>query len=401
MRRYGRAVTDGGVDAAVRDLSATLLPRSEELAVSMAERIRAEVPLYAEGQVVTPEELMASCAENLRYVLGNLAGLPGVGRDVPRATGAQRAERGLHYAALLQAYRIGGRYIWELLVANADSSVREELLRAAADIWAVTDDLSAQVTEGYRTMLADRARRDTQVRSALLGTLLDGDVDVAEQLWESAAVLKLPRRSEFVVVTAECPAPGDEALPRIEELLRRHNVASAWRVDRDHQDGLIALTRAYDVDRLATELAAISRGRVGISSVFTRVDGAPHGRRESRVAAAAATPASAEVVRFEQHPLSALLAGTPEGAQAMADNVLGRVLSLADDDRDLILETARTWLAADGSTSEAANLLHVHRNTVRYRLRRLEELTGRDLSRPLAAAELHVALECSRILGLG
>ena len=119
----------------------------------------------------------------------------------------QRAERGVPYAALLQAYRIGGRYIWELLVEAADHSVREQLLRAAADIWAVTDDLSAQVTEGYRTTLADRARRDVQVRSALLGTLLDGDVDVAEQLWESAAVLKLPRTAEFVVVTAECPSP--------------------------------------------------------------------------------------------------------------------------------------------------------------------------------------------------
>ncbi|MGB8384522.1 MAG: hypothetical protein WCG47_25340 [Dermatophilaceae bacterium] len=52
----------------------------------------------------------------------------------------------------------------------------------AADIWGVTDDLSAQVTEGYRS-----------TRS-----LLDGDIDVAEQLWQSAAVLKLPRTADFV-----------------------------------------------------------------------------------------------------------------------------------------------------------------------------------------------------------
>jgi len=44
--------------------------------------------------------------------------------------------------------------------------------------------------------------------------------------------------------------------------------------------------------------------------------------------------------------------------------------------------------------------LHVHRNTVRYRLRRVEELTGRDLTQPIGVAELHLALEAARILQL-
>ena len=389
------------VDPVVRQLSRALLPQAEALAVGMAERIRAEVTLYAEGQFLSGQELNASCAENLHYILGNLAGQPTVGPDVPRATGAQRAELGLPYATLLQAYRIGGRYIWELLVAAADPSVREQLLRAAADIWAVTDDLSAQVTEGYRSTLAERARRDVQVRSALLGTLLDGDIDVAEQLWQSAAMLKLPRTADFVVVTAECPSVGAEALPGIEQVLRRTNVVSAWRVDRDHQDGLIGLLRAYRVERLVVDLQALARGRVGVSSTFSRVDEAHHARREAMLAAASASPGTTEVVRFEQRPLAVLLAGTPEGAHALARSVLGEVLDLPSADRQLVLQTARTWLAVSGSTSAAAGRLHIHRNTVRYRLRRLEQLSRRDLAEPVAAAELHVALECARILGLG
>lgn len=47
------------------------------------------------------------------------------------------------------------------------------------------------------------------------------------------------------------------------------------------------------------------------------------------------------------------LAGTPEGADALARSLLGRVLDLPSEDRQEVLETARTWLAVAGSTSEA------------------------------------------------
>ena len=51
---------------------------------------------------------------------------------------------------MLQAFRIGGRFIWEVLVERADPDVRDVLLLAAADVWAVSDDLAAFVTEAYR-----------------------------------------------------------------------------------------------------------------------------------------------------------------------------------------------------------------------------------------------------------
>jgi hypothetical protein len=384
----------------VRELSRRLLPEADLLGARMAERICAEVPLYAEGQLVALDQLTAACCDNTRFVLGQLAGEPHVSIDAPRATGAARAEHGVPYAAVLQAFRVGGRFIWELLVERADPDAHDVLLLAAADIWAVSDELSSQVTEAYRAALADKARRDAQVREVLVSGLLDGDTTAGEELVESASVLHLQRGGEFAVVSAECATPGAEALPDVERTLRRYNVTSVWRLDHEYQDGLVELRFGFGAPRLVEAMSGLARRRVGISSTFYGLADAPDARRQARLACSASAPSSRDVVRFDQHPLAVLLAGAPDQAVALTSAVLGPVLELPGDDRAVLLDTARTWLAAEGSSSLAAEQLHVHRNTVRYRLRRLVELTGRDLAKPLDAAEVFIALECVRIVGL-
>lgn len=396
--RYRQAMSSA-VDPAVSTLSRRLLAETDDLGAAMAARIREEIGLYAAGEVVTDEQLISSCRDNTAYVLGQLAGEE-VSSDIPRATGAVRAEQGVPYAEVLQAFRVGGRFIWELLVERADPEARDVLLLAAADIWAVSDGLAAQVTDAYRAALADLARRDAQRRAVLVGRLLDGDAEADPTPGDSADALGLGRTGEFVVVTAECPAPGVEALPDAEVLLRRHNVASAWRLDHHFHEGLVVLRHGFTVPQLLDLLGPAARTRIGVSTPFGRVHNAPEGRREARLAAAAVTPGTSAVLSYEQDAVAVLLAGSPESTQALVRRVLGPVLELPHDDCHLVLDTARAWLQAAGSTSTAARQLHLHRNTVRYRLRRLEELTGRDLTHPVQATELYLALEGVRILDL-
>lgn len=384
----------------VRDLSRRLLPEAEALGARMAERVCAEIPLYAEGQLVPLEQLTDSCRDNTRFVLGQLADEPKVSISAPRATGISRAEQGVPYAAVLQAFRVGARFLWEQLVERADPEDHDVLLLAAADIWAVSDELASQVTEAYRAALSDKARRDEQMRAVLVSSLLDGENTAAEDLLESTSALRLQRDGEFAVISAECPAPGQEALPDVERTLRRHNVTSAWRLDHEHQDGLVELRFGFAAEHLVDVLTGLSEGRVGVSAVFRGLAEAPDAWRQARLACCAAAPSSPDVVRFDEHPLPVLLAGAPDQAAALAAAILGPVLVLPGHDRSVLLETAHTWLTAEGSSSVAAEQLHLHRNTVRYRLRRIEELTGRDLAKPVDAAEVFVALECVRILGL-
>jgi hypothetical protein len=185
--RYLSVVQRADVDPEVRALSRRLLPEADQLGRRIAERLREEIPFYAGNPVLGFDEVVASCTDNVRYILGNLAGDAGVNLDSPRLTGTARAEQGAPYAAVLQAFRLGGRFIWETLVERAEPEARDVLLLAAADIWAVTDDLAASVTDAYRGALSDRARRDGQMRAVLVGSLLDGlargevDLDEAAQ----------------------------------------------------------------------------------------------------------------------------------------------------------------------------------------------------------------------------
>ena len=388
----------------VRSLSGRLLLHAESLGAQLAEVIQTAVPAYAESVFAGNGEIVQSCTETIRYVLGKLAGEL-AGEEVAladrQAVGAVRAEQGVPYVAVLQASRVASRFIWEHLVQHAAPEEREALLYAAAEVWAVNDEQVTSVTEAYRTALEDLARRDGQWRGVLVSAILDGNAEEAEQLWKASKVLNLEGGTDYVVVVAEAPSPGAEGLPGVERALRSQGVGSAWRLHHEHQDGVVALRMGFGIYDLTAVLEELATSRVGISWTFSRLSRAKDGERQARAACAAASPGSNEVVRFNERPLGVLLADSPDPARAMVDAVLSGVLEMPEPDRVALLETARAWLAAGGSSASAARSLHVHRNTVRYRIRRFEEMTGRYLNEPADSAEIYVALESARVLGLG
>jgi DNA-binding PucR family transcriptional regulator len=213
-------------------------------------------------------------------------------------------------------------------------------------------------------------------------------------------MLALPHQGTFVVVAAETTQTIDEPLPRVEQALRGRDVGSVWRLDADLQIGLLTLPRETIIAPVCTQLAGLATARVGVSQRFSSLEVAPQALRQARVACLAAAPGSRDVVRYEDQPVAVLLASAPEAGSAFARAVLGSVLAQPSVDREVLLGTLRTWFARGGSASAAAAQLYVHRNTVRYRLRRIEELTGRSLADPEAIGQIHLAMEAVRIFGL-
>ncbi len=200
----------------------------------------------------------------------------------------------------------------------------------------------------------------------------------------------LPAGASFLVVIAEEPV----AVPRVEERLRTIGVASVWQELPGAQLGVLSL-RPRSLPRVVDLLERVAVGGVGVSPLYDAVDDIPQAVRLARIALGAATPA-APVAVFGRSPLTMAAIADPAARRGVVQVVLGGLEGLARDYCDILLDTLAVWSAHNGSAVEAATYLYCHPNTVRYRLRRLEERTGRSLSDPRAVAELLLALEAHR-----
>jgi len=106
--------------------------------------------------------------------------------------------------------------------------------------------------------------------------------------------------------------------------------------------------------------------------------------------------AAGRVLRFEDFELIDVLlsAADPGELRVRVDLILDPLR-----DHPQLVETLAAYLAADQNVNTAAEALHVHPNSLRYRLGRVEELLGRSLRSPATMADLYVALRAETRFG--
>jgi hypothetical protein len=97
------------------------------------------------------------------------------------------------------------------------------------------------------------------------------------------------------------------------------------------------------------------------------------------------------------HLVALILHRDPERARSLADRALEPLDRLSPGAREKLTDTLDAWLDNACNTGETARVLHVHMQTLRYRLRQLEEVFGRDrLSEGDRRLELQLALKVRR-----
>lgn len=182
--------------------------------------------------------------------------------------------------------------------------------------------------------------------------------------------------------------------------LRAAGTESVWDAEVDGSIGLFCAARESDIDTALATFGELCPGRIGVSSVFRSPSGIGDAVGQARLARSCSFPDSvpSTPVRYDSVPVPLLLARDPKSGRIAARQILGDLLALPRAERTSLLATLDAWFSCGGSTKDAAEQLHYHRNTVLYRLRRIAELTGRDFRDPVQAAELYVGLRAHQLL---
>lgn len=111
----------------------------------------------------------------------------------------------------------------------------EQSLDGAAELWDLTNTYCSVISQSYDDIAIERGRRSERRRMMLLDALFAGRVEDLPPLTELSRLLDLPEGEPFAVVVAEVRPPADEAIPRVEQVLRHAGLRSTWRVTRHRQ----------------------------------------------------------------------------------------------------------------------------------------------------------------------
>jgi PucR-like helix-turn-helix protein/purine catabolism regulatory family protein/diguanylate cyclase with GGDEF domain len=228
-------------------------------------------------------------------------------------------------------------------------------------------------------------------RGELLNDLLDEEraKEVSPERLELFGFAKGPWR---VVLLAVGPGHDEEALRLVGNAAASTGTPHLLGLHHGH----VALVLEGDGGLLEAWTANLAAGGLAVRAALGRAVETPARLVDSGCDARLALDfldrtgaPSGRVLRFEDFELiDALLSATdPAELRARVDLVLEPLR-----DHQQLVESLVAYLSADQNINTAAEALHVHPNSLRYRLGRVEELLGRSLRSPATMADLYVAL---------
>jgi purine catabolism regulator len=161
--------------------------------------------------------------------------------------------------------------------------------------------------------------------------------------------------------------------------------ADDWRAAVDHIRADVATQLG-----LRSVSAGVGRAHAGLKGLQRSYGEADQALRAGqRLFGAGQTVAFAELGAYR---LLAQLQGTSE-LRSFQQETLGELIDYDEKSGSQLLPTLEAFFNANGNLSKTAEVLFVHRNTLMYRLKRIEELTGATLDDPETRFDLQLALK--------
>lgn len=369
-------------DAIADDIALTLLERDREWYDKVGPELRADV--------------RASTREHVRRGIRTMAGEVEDGKkaiDVWRDTGRRRARQGVPMELVLNAYSLGTRVLWESLLeqrANPEVGVADHvLLMAGQRVWHALDVQNAVLVDSYRRESNRLQRRDLQRQQSFLDGLVEGRGADPRFAADAREILDVPPDQPVACVVAPFDESLDEPLRAPEDRLERSGRVSHWHVRGGAYFGLVPLGEG-GVAELVALLAPAVTGRVGVAAAPEGLSGFATAYRLAASAAQTVPKGVRDIVSVTDRLPEVLLSGSPEVAALLVAETVAPILALPH--AEVLLDTLAALLAHNGSPTHAATALYCHRNTVIYRLKQLESLSGRSLQAPRDRLMLRLGL---------
>ncbi|MBR8740210.1 CdaR family transcriptional regulator [Nocardiopsis sp. MG754419] len=344
--------------------------------------IYAEVPAYRALHASQLAEVRAIAswlvARSMELWVRGAERLPEEDVERLRGIGRARAADGRSLDAVVRAHRVGSAAAVRIIRERADGRLDTDDVFALSELWLTSlDQISESLSRGH-IEAADRLDADRErARRALLDDLLVGRQSSRATVRDRARTLGIVPPDPAVLVVVR---PTDEAAATVaagRELLAGASGADPLVTTRAGR--VVVLASAEDaahatrasVERGWPGCVLEPRGSSDMASAYRLADGAletapPHALGGDGL------------LRESDACVLALLNGGGIAPATVRRTVLGPLLR---PEHRHLLEALGAYFHT-GAATTAAESLHVHAQTLRYRLRRVRELTGHDPHRP-------------------
>ena len=387
-----------------------------KLARAMIEAFVKEIPLYSHLPREQLEgEILAITTSNLRLFFAALR----EGRDLSseelgdvRTSAVRRAEERVPLDAVLSAYHVGGRIGWQALVDNAQPDETDDVIAAGARVLLYVQQVSAAVAAAYLEEQQTIYGEERDARRALASALLSGEV--ADSL---AARLGVRIAPSYLVVSLHLDKHPDEAergvggaIAARRKVRRVQSTLDEWAAEPvlsllEPSGGSALIPTGADGMPDVADVLSDLVGRLTVAAGSEVLAGGAVATGVTDIYRAGRQ--ASDIVRLARQ------LGRPPGGYLLQDVLLEYQLTRPSDahealsglldplDRNPDLpHTLAVYLEHDLDRRRTAAALHVHPNTLDYRLRRIVELTGLDPATSRGLQLLGAALAARRLAAL-
>lgn len=385
----------------LRRVGQALAARNDQLALQMVQRIRDQVPAYSRVDPAIFERINElSSATSSAISQAMISHSPIRRGDIPiiQEQAADRLRSGIDLESFLHAYRAALFFYWD---SATEEATRLRLTRAEGHSVGrfVLDSVDTITTHAAEAFLREANRVRTETGRAvfeLVDSLIAGR-PTPSGLRSVAPGLHPTRPAQVIIarITEEAPADLNVRLNTALEVLEQNLALGTARPlgTIRQQEVVVIAPGSPPVSRLHSAARETRERNVGLSigaaDSLAGFAGIPMAYATAALTLSYASPDRPVVKLTELGALQLLVLSAAGDTRELIREKATPLLQLADRERDTAFETITAFAAAHMSISATASALHVHSNTVRYRLGRIADATGLDPRTFSGLADLH------------